>query len=91
VCRKNLLARVSGQKPRAATDCAGIGQVALMTELSALRAILLNVLFELASGQMLTGKEMQRLIDRADSDKLKKARDRLAWARESEGQGEGRS
>jgi hypothetical protein len=80
-CRETLLARLSGQEPRAATDCAGTGQVALMAELSALRAILLNVLFKLANGQMLTGEEMQRLIDRADSDKLKKARDRLARAR----------
>jgi hypothetical protein len=32
-----------------------------------------------------------RLIDRADSDKPKKARERLAQARESEGQGEGNS
>jgi hypothetical protein len=76
-CRETLLARVSGQEPRAATDCAGAGtgQVALMAELSALRAILLNLLFKLANGQMLTGEEMQRLIDRADSDKLKKACD----------------
>jgi hypothetical protein len=29
---------------------------------------------------------MQRLIDRADSDKRKKARERLAQARESEGE-----
>ena len=90
-CRENLLARVSGQEPRAATDCAGTGQVARMAELSALRAILLNLLFQLANGQMLTGEEMQRLIDRADSDKLKTARDRLARGRKSEGQGEGRS
>ena len=62
-----------------------------MAELSALRAILLNLLFQLANGQMLTGEEMQRLIDRADSDKLKTARDRLARGRKSEGQGEGRS
>jgi hypothetical protein len=49
------------------------------------------LLFQLANGQMLTGEEMQRLIDRADSDKLKTAQDRLARARKSEGQGEGRS
>ncbi|MGA7928064.1 MAG: hypothetical protein WCA20_19000 [Candidatus Sulfotelmatobacter sp.] len=44
-----------------------------MTELVALRAILLNVLFKLAKGQTLTAQEMQGLIDRADSDKLRKA------------------
>ena len=56
-----------------------VGQ-ALMAELVALRAILLNVLFKLANGQSVTAEEMQRLIDRADSDKLKKARERLAQA-----------
>jgi hypothetical protein len=54
----------------------------------ALRAILLNVLFKQANAQTLTAEEMQRLIDRADSDKLKKARERLAQAAESEGQPE---
>ena len=60
--RETLLASVNGQEPRAATGCAGTGQVARMAELSALRAILLNLLFQLANGQMLTGEEMQRLI-----------------------------
>ena len=50
-CRELLLARVNGQEPKAATDSAGTGQVALMAELVALRAILLNVLFKLAKGQ----------------------------------------
>ncbi len=85
-CRETLLARVNGQAPRAATDCAGTGQVALMAELVALRAILLNVLFKLAKSQTLTAQEMQGLIDRADSDKLRKARERLLQAQESEGQ-----
>jgi hypothetical protein len=57
-----------------------------MAELVALRAILLNVLFKQANGQTLTAEEMQRLIDRADSDKLRKARERLWQAQESEGQ-----
>ena len=35
-------------------------------ELVALRAILLNALFEQANAQTLTAEEMQRLIDRAD-------------------------
>ena len=85
-CRETLLARVNSQEPRAATDCVGTGQVALMAELSALRAILLNVLFRQSNGERLTAEEMQRLIDRADSDKLRKARDRLLEAQESEGQ-----
>ena len=58
---------------------------ALMAELVALRAILLNVLFKLANGEKPTAEEMQRLIDRADSDKLKKARERLAQAAGPEG------
>ena len=57
---------------------------ALMAELVGLRAILLNVLFKQANGQTLTAEEMQRLIDRADSDNLKKARERLAQAPEPE-------
>ena len=85
-CRETLLARVNNQEPRAATDCVGTGQVALMAELSALRAILLNVLFRQSNGERLTAEEMQRLVDRADSDKLRKARERLLQAQESEGQ-----
>jgi hypothetical protein len=57
---------------------------ALMAELVALRAILLNVLFKLANGERPTADEMQSLIDRADSDKLSKARARLAQAAQSE-------
>jgi hypothetical protein len=81
-CRETLLASVNRQDPKTA-DSGGTGQ-AVMAELVALRAILLNVLFKLANGQTLTAEEMQRLIDRADSDKLRKARERLAQAAESE-------
>ena len=69
-----------------ATGCGGTGQMALMAKLVALRAILLNVLFKQSNGERLTAEEMQRLIDRADSDKLRKARERLLQAQESEGQ-----
>jgi hypothetical protein len=62
-----------------------------MAELLALRAILLNVLFKLAIGEKPTAEQMQRLIDRADSDKLKKVREGLAQAAESEGQPEEKS
>jgi len=34
-CLETLLARVNGQESKAATDCAGASQVALMAELSA--------------------------------------------------------
>lgn len=80
-CREVLLA--SGQETKPATP-GGVETQALMAELVALRAILLNVLFKLANGQTLTAEEMQRLIDRADSDKLRKARERLAHPAESE-------
>ena len=83
-CRETLLASVNGQGQKSA-DSDKTGQ-ALMAELVALRAILLNVLFKLANGEKPTPEEMQRLIDRADSDKLKKARERLALAAEWEGQ-----
>jgi len=82
-CRETLLASVNGQDGQS-VDSSGTGEQALMAELVALRAILLNVLFKLANGQALTADEMQRLIDRADSDKLRKARERLAQAAESD-------
>ena len=82
-CRETLLASVNGQEGQS-VDSSGTGEQALMAELVALRAILLNVLFKLANGQALTADEMQRLIDRADSDKLRKARERLAQAAESD-------
>jgi hypothetical protein len=77
-CRVTLLEQVNRQELKAATDSAG--QLAFIAELSALRAILLNVLFKLANRQTLTVEEMQQLIDRADSDKFRKARERLEQA-----------
>jgi hypothetical protein len=88
-CREMLLASVNGQEEKSADS--GRADQALMAEMVALRAILLNVLFKLANGEKPTAEEMQRLIDRADSDKLKKARERLAQAAESEGQPEEKS
>ena len=93
-CRETLLASVNSQEEKSAnlsSASGGTGQQALMAELVALRAILLNVLFKVANGEKLTAEEMRRLIDRADSDKLKKARERLAQAAESEGQPEEKS
>ena len=77
----------SGQETKP-TGPGGAEAQALMAELVALRAILLNVLFKLANGEKPTAEEMQRLIDRADSDKLKKARERLAQAAEPRGAAE---
>ena len=87
-CREVVLASGQETKP---TGPSGAEAQALMAELVALRAILLNVLFKLANGEKPTAEEMQRLIDRADSDKLKKARERLAQAAEPEGQPEEKS
>jgi len=82
-CRETLLGSVNSHEEKSVnlswTGCV-TGQQALMAELVALRAILLNVLFKQAKGEPLTAEEMQRLIDRADSDKLKKARERLDQA-----------
>jgi hypothetical protein len=75
---------VNGQEPKAAADSGDTGQVALLAEFVALREILLNVLFRQANGKTLTAPDMQGLIDRADSDKLKKAQERLAQAAEPE-------
>ena len=52
----------------------------VLAELIALRTILLNAFYKLAQGETLTADEMQRLIDRADQDKFRKAQDRLASA-----------
>ncbi len=87
-CREAaVLTSANGEPPQAATGSDGAGVQAgfahaLMAEVVALRAILLNVLFKVANGQPLTAEEMQRLIDRADADKLGKARERLAQAAE---------
>ncbi len=82
-CREVLLNSANGG---AADTAAGARAEALMAEVVALRTILLNVLFKQSNGERLTAEEMQRLIDRADSDKLRKARERLLQAQESEGQ-----
>jgi hypothetical protein len=83
-CREVLLNGAKG----GAADSAVVGAraEALMAEVVALRAILLNVLFKQSNGERLTAEEMQRLVDRADSDKLRKARERLLQAQESDGQ-----
>jgi hypothetical protein len=52
----------------------------VLAEVVALRTILLNLHFALASGQPLTTDTMQHLIDRADQEKVHKAHERLAAA-----------
>ena len=53
---------------------------AVLAEILALRTILLNIHFAVSQGQTLDAVEMQKLIARADHDKLGKARERLADA-----------
>ena len=75
-CREVMLANVNGHRPKVQPH-GGSESQALMAELVALRTILLNVLFKQANGETLTAEQMQKLIDRADADKLKKAMERL--------------
>src|SRR6266849_5854730 len=56
------------------------GQQTVLAEVLALRTILLNIHFAVSQGQTLTTEEMQRLIERADQNKLSKARQRFAEA-----------
>jgi len=56
------------------------GEQTLLAEVLALRTILLNLHFAASQGQTVTAKEMQQLIERADQNKLSKARKRLAEA-----------
>ena len=56
------------------------GEQTVLAEVLALRTILLNIHFAVSQGQTLTAEDMQRLIARADQDKLGKARQRLAEA-----------
>ena len=44
-----------------------------MSEVLALRTLLLNALFAIASGTTLTEEDMTKLIERADREKLPKA------------------
>jgi hypothetical protein len=52
----------------------------VLAEVLALRTILLNVHFAVSQGRTLTAEEMQQLIERADQNKLSKARQRLTEA-----------
>ena len=56
------------------------GEQTVLAEVLALRTILLNIHFALSQGRTLTAEEMQKLIERADQNKLSKARQRLAEA-----------
>ena len=53
-------------------------QVRLLAEILATRTILLNLHFATANGEECPVADMQRLIDRADSEKFEKAEQALA-------------
>ncbi|HEY6272298.1 MAG TPA: hypothetical protein VIX19_09925 [Terriglobales bacterium] len=67
-CRDVLLKRAKGQTAR---------EPVTLAELLALRTILLNLFYALSRGEEITREEMQEIIARADSEKLKKAFERL--------------
>jgi hypothetical protein len=50
----------------------------ILAEVLALRSLMLNLLYRVATGTAVTADEMQRLIERADADKAAKAAARLA-------------
>jgi hypothetical protein len=57
---------------------ANVGDQTVLAEVLALRTVLLNLHFAVSQGRTLTAEEMQQLIERADQNKLSKARQRLA-------------
>ena len=70
-CRDVLLERANGRKAKPVEET-------VLSEVIALRTILLNAFYKLAQGETLTPDEMQRLIERADQGKFRKAQERLA-------------
>ena len=71
--REVLLETGQGARPPAASPT----EQALLAELIALRTIVLNLVYDLASGEPLTPERMQDLIAKADGDKREKALLRL--------------
>ena len=69
-CRSVLLERTNGDLP---TETQRI----MLSEILALRTILLNLHFAVARGEAITADAMQAIIERADRDKGKKALERL--------------
>jgi len=70
--RDQLLAMTA----RRATEETVVGEIA------ALRTIVLNLQFAFIRGEALSEADVQKLIDRADRDKVRKARARLAVGQE---------
>jgi hypothetical protein len=68
---RDVLLRVAVPKP---------ADHVLLAEILALRTIVLNLQFTVASGEPLTTDAMKRLIERADQEKTQRAADRLVAA-----------
>ena len=77
-CREVLLERAEGRPPSAAEQ-------AVLGEVLALRTIVINLHFAVSKGEKVMADQMQQIIDRADSEKLKKALARLAEVEKSLG------
>ncbi len=70
----------------AARDTAGTtAEQAVLAEVMASRTILLNLVFRLGKGEAVAPGEMQQIIERADANKLEKAKARLEAARNGQG------
>jgi hypothetical protein len=66
---------LAGASPGAAAS--GAGTRVLLAEVLALRTALLNLFYALARGERITPEQVQGIIDRADSDKLARAAEKL--------------
>lgn len=70
-CRDVLLERAEASRPGPAD------QTVVLSEVLALRTIFLNSIFTLAKGKGISEDDMNELIERADSEKFKRAAQRL--------------
>ena len=70
--REILLAAFGRPQPEAMAT-----EQALLSEVLALRTILINTVYDLASGDAMTRERMQELIAKADAGKLDRALERL--------------
>ena len=74
-CRRVLLAAVESPAQRPEDE-------AILSEILALRKIVINLLYGDKAGEPLSEERMQELIEAADSDKLRKAAERLQAVRD---------
>ncbi|MGA2883311.1 MAG: hypothetical protein ABSG13_30565 [Bryobacteraceae bacterium] len=72
-CVRDLVLGAFGESKPEAT----LTEQALLSELLALRTILINTVYDLASGEDMTPERMEKLIAKADAGKLDRALERL--------------